>query len=367
MRLPRLTLVALACALAASPVQKKKDKEEETQTLQLPKELPNAVEGDVRRLTFHITPLSSKGLLTQQVREALRALARESSGPVLKIRAFVAGSGDVRRVRDLVSEYYTDHKEPLPALSLVQAGGLPQEGAQVILEGTAESRKEVNPHGLALLAAQAATSDNPLDPVPPLAEKALGNLRQAVAAASAKPADALRVTCFLSSLDNLAATRKLVAADYPKAATAYIQTQRAPFRALAACEAVVRLAADPGEPLRLVNPEGLPQVPGESQIALVGPTRVVLSGTQVSFGYQEQDARLAFQRMEKALEQDGTSLRQVAFAQYYPLSLGIADQVRKVRAEFFDAQHAPAGAFLLFEGLPSLDAGFAVEVVAVKQ
>ena len=73
-------LVALACGLAlvAWPAQKKKD--EVTQTLQIPRELPNAVVGDTRRLTFHVTPLSSKGLLSQQVRDALKALAREAGG-----------------------------------------------------------------------------------------------------------------------------------------------------------------------------------------------------------------------------------------------------------------------------------------------
>ena len=41
---------------------------------------------------------------------------------MLKIRAFVAGSGDVRRVRDLVSEEFTERKPPLPALTLLRAG-----------------------------------------------------------------------------------------------------------------------------------------------------------------------------------------------------------------------------------------------------
>ena len=128
-------LVALACALAVAAWPAKKKKEDETQTLQLPKELPGAVVGDTRRLAFYVTPLSAKGLLSQQIRDALKALDRQAGGnAVLKIRAFVAGSGDLRRVRDLVSETYTERKQPLPALSLIQAGGLPLEGAQVVLE-----------------------------------------------------------------------------------------------------------------------------------------------------------------------------------------------------------------------------------------
>ena len=198
MRLPRessrrggikvLIAVALACGLAgwASSEQRRKKDEDVTQTLQLPKELPSTIAGDTRRLTFYVTPLSSKGLLTPQIRDALKALSHQAgSDTVLKIRAFVAGSGDVRRVRDLVSEIFTDRKQPLPVLSLIRSGGLPMEGAQVELEAIASSRKEVNPHGLAFLSAQMATADDPLSPVAPLAADAVGKLRKAVHAAGA--------------------------------------------------------------------------------------------------------------------------------------------------------------------------------------
>jgi enamine deaminase RidA (YjgF/YER057c/UK114 family) len=313
-----------------------------------------------------VTPLSSKGLLSQQVRDALKALAREAGGDtVLKIRAFVGGSGDVRRVRDLVSESFTDRRQPLPALSVIQSGGLPLEGAQVVLEAIAAGKKEVNPHGLAFFSAQTASSEDPLDAVAPLAAKSLAALRQAVQAAGSEPSDVVRVTCFLSSLDNLAATSKLVEAEYPRAALNYVETQRAPVRALAACEAVARLRRDAGG-LLLLNPEGLPRERGESQIALVSAPHVVLTGSQVSFGYQEEDARLAFERLRKSLEQGGVSAGDVAFAHYYPLSAGIAEQVRKVRSKFFDDEHPPAGSLVVFEGLPSMEAGFAVDLVAAK-
>jgi enamine deaminase RidA (YjgF/YER057c/UK114 family) len=129
---------------------------------------------------------------------------------------------------------------------------------------------------------------------------------------------------------------------------------------------VARLRREAGARLLLMNPEGLPREPGESQIALVSAPRVVLTGSQVSFGYQEEDARLAFERLRKSLEQEGVSAGDVAFAHYYPLSAGIAEQVRKVRAKFFDDAHPPAGSLVLFEGLPSMEAGFAVDLVAVK-
>jgi enamine deaminase RidA (YjgF/YER057c/UK114 family) len=360
-----LKLAMLACGLALAAHSQKQNKEE-NQVLQLPKELPTAVEGDPRHLSFYVTPLSSKGLLSRQVRDALSALNREAKGdPILKIRAFVAGSGDARRVRDLVSEVFTDRKQPLPVLSLVQAGGLP-EGAQVVLEAIAASRKEVNPEGLVFLSAQPATAADPTGPVMPLAGKSLAALRLALKASGSQPADVLRVSCFLSSLDEVAAIRKTVDDEYPKVPADFVQTQRAPAHSLAACEAVAKLSRSGAPRLQVMNPEGLPAVAGASGIALVAAAKVVLTGAQVSFGYEEADARLAFQRLAKALDQAGASMHDVASAHFYPLAPGIAAQVEKVRSEFFDSARPPASSLLLFEGLPSMNAGFAIDVVAVK-
>ena len=49
----------------------------------------------------------------------------------------------------------------------------------------------------------------------------------------------------------------------------------------------------------------------------------------------------------------------------YPLSEASANLVRKVRFEYLDQARPPASTMLLFEGLPSMDASFAVDVVAV--
>jgi enamine deaminase RidA (YjgF/YER057c/UK114 family) len=347
-------------AAAQKPVAppKKPKKEEITQTLQLPKELPSAVTGETRRLTFHVTPLSSRGLLSAQIRDALKALTRETgNNPVLKIRAFVAGSGDLRRVRDLVSETFAERRLPLPALSLIQSGGFPLEGAQVVLEAIAQGKKDVNPRGLVFFSAPVATGENPLEPVEPLAAKSMERLKAALKSAGSEPADVVRLTCFLSSLDDIAATRKLVEADFGRATLNYVQTQRTPSRALAACEAVAKLTWNTGQRV-LMQPET-----GEPLAALVSAPRVILTGTQVSFGYQEDNSRLAFERMKKALEASGASGQDVAFAHFYPLAEPLAAQVRKIRPEFL---RSSAGSLLLFEGLPGMDAGFAVDIVAVK-
>ena len=365
--LAMMTCGAFVIAAALSAAVQKKKKDDETQVLQFPKDLPGAVEGDTRRLTFYTSPLSGKGLLSQQIRDAVKALEHRASGEtILKIRAFVAGPGDVRRVRDLVSELFTDRKVALPALSLIRCGGLPLDGAQVLLEATAEGRKTTNPFGLAFISAQPAYSGDRQESVEPLIAKSADGLRRAVQAARATSSDVVRVTCFMSSLDSMTAARTLIEGEYPHAAVSYLQTQREPDRASVACEAVARLTADPGVPVRLVPSDPSTSDSGQSQIALVSPAAVVLTGTQVSFGFEPKDAHLAFERLQKELEQAGTSTRSVVFAHFYPLAIPIAAQIRQVRQEFFDRTRPPAGSMLLFEGLTSLDAGFAVDVIAVK-
>ena len=296
-------LVALAAdGVPASPFQKKK-KEDQTQTLQIPKELPGAVEADTRRVTFYVTPLSAKGLLSQQIRDAVKALMRRAGNDtILKIRAFVAGPGDVRRVRDAISALFTERQKPLPALSLIRCGGLPLEGAQVVLEAIASAGKPLKQNGLAFISAQVAISGSPLDPVEPLMAKSIESLRQAVRAAGAAPADVARVTCFVSSFDNFKAWRALVEGEYPRVAVDFVRPQRSPGRAMAACEAVARLSADPG-PLRMLSvggsDAGVPAEPGQSQIALVGAQRVLLTGTQVAFGFEEKDAHQQYGTLTK--------------------------------------------------------------------
>jgi enamine deaminase RidA (YjgF/YER057c/UK114 family) len=344
----------------------KKNKEEVTQTLQLPQALPSAVAADTRRLAFQVTPLSAKGLLSQQTRDALKWLLHSANGTVVRLRAFVAGSGDLRRVRELVSETFTDHKAPLPVLTVVQVGELPLEAAQVVFESTSMARKEFDEHGLVFISAQQAVGSAPLDPVLPLAGQSLNNVATAVKAAGSEPADVLRVTCFLSSLDQLDGVRKLVESSYPAAALDFVQTQRAPARALAACEAVARLKWNTGTPVHLLNPDGLPHTAQFSQVALVAAPKLILTGSQEAFGFQDTDAHLAFDRLQKSLAHEGASLRDAVFESFYPLSGRISDQLVRVWCGFQDRARPSAATLLTFEGLPSMDASFAADVVAAK-
>ncbi len=321
---------------------------------------------ETRRLVFKVSPLSAKGSLAQQVRDGLRAVEPGAGGSIVKLRAFVAHGADAGRVREMILESYKARRRPLPVLTVVQVGGLPAAGAQVVFESTSVARQEVNPHGLAFISGQYALSKGPSDPVAPLTAEASRRMRNAVAAIGSTPKDVLRVTCFLSSLQDLATARVHFDREYPGAARNYIQTQRIPEGGIAECEAVARLTSAAAEPLELRHAGEWKPSPSYREIAMVSAREVVLTGMQTASGKEEADFRQAFQRLEETLQQEGTSLMHAAFTSYYPLSGDLANLVRKVRPEFIDLQRPPAATMLPFEGLPVADAGFAGDVIAVR-
>jgi enamine deaminase RidA (YjgF/YER057c/UK114 family) len=233
------------------------------------------------------------------------------------------------------------------------------------MEATGVARKQVNPHGLAFLSAESAASKDYTGRMAPLVEKSVEQLGSSLRAAGLDGKDVLRVTCFLSSMEDVREARRIVASEFPRAALNFVQPQRAPSHAAAACEAVARLRAPAGEPLRMLNAGEERQPPFFSRVALVGAARVALTGSQLAFGYEDNDARLAFQRLGKTLEQVGSSPARAAVTSIYPLSGSIGEQVRRIGQEFFDKAKPPAGTLVSIEGLPSLDASFAVDVLAV--
>ena len=129
------------------------------------------------------TQLGSSGSAALGASAALKVLMRDVHGAsVMKLRAFVAGSGDMRRVQTIVSETFTDKKAPIPALSTIQVGGLPLTGAQVVIESIAVDKKVVNPQGLAFFSGQPAAS----------AAQDIATLQANVNAEGVKPAAVLR-------------------------------------------------------------------------------------------------------------------------------------------------------------------------------
>ncbi len=320
--------IGIVCLAAALSGAKKKNPDDITQTLDLPKDPPAVSIGETRRLIFSVSPLSGKGLLSQQTRDAIKAILKENGGaPVVHIRAFVAGSGDVRRVPQIVSEVFTDKKQPLPSVSVLRVGGLPLENAQVVLEVVSVAKKEVSPTGVRFLSGEAATGGDGASSARPLLDTALGSL-----AAKAAGAQALQVTCYVSQLNEAPELAASISARFPGAAVDLVQSQRAPWRAFANCEAVVR--------------------GGE------GPARLAFTGTRVAFGAAEKDAALAFQRLDRDLVDAGANPADILQTNVYPLSQDVETVVRRVRPVVARVTN------VVFEGLASIDAGFAVDAVA---
>lgn len=108
-----LLLTLLPAAVQGQKKKKKKPEVEITQTLEVIPDPPASVTVETAKLEFLASPLSGKGLLSQQIRDALKALRSQAgSRQIVKIRAFVAGTGDQRRVQSIVAETFAERNNP---------------------------------------------------------------------------------------------------------------------------------------------------------------------------------------------------------------------------------------------------------------
>lgn len=364
-----VTFALLPAALEAQKKRKPKKSEiEVTQTLELAPDPPASVTVETAKLEFLVSPLSSKGLLSQQVKDGLKFLrSKAGSRPIVKIRAFVAGTGDQRRVPAIVSEVFDDKKQPLPAVSTIQVGLLPMEGAQILMEAVILAKKPVNPNGVAFLSGMGGVGTESPEKTLPMLEKAIADLTRATRAAGSEPADVTRVTCLLSGLEQIGEVQRKMAAAFPSAVLTAVQAQRLHDRALAECEAVVRLRTKPAADLVMLNPPEMNPSPMYSKGALIGAEKIILTGTQLAFNEEDKDVHLAFQRMAKVLEAAHSSMKRVAFSSLYCLTNPVTAKIRAVRFDYYDKARPPASTLLLYEGLPSIDASFAIELVAVPE
>ncbi len=318
-----LGISVIAAAQISTPRIKppKKEKEPETQTLPLPPEPPSAVIAETGKLAFHVSPLSSKGLLTQQVHDALKALDRANGGATfIKLRAFVAGTGDMRRVATIVAEDFADKKMPLPAVTTIQVGALPMDGAQVVIEGISADKKTLNPNGVAFFPAQ--------------------RISDLAVSAKAQETELLAATCFVPDIGQVARARAEVMAALPGVAANFVQLTRLPVEPETSCEGVGRL-----------------QKPGKS------PAKLVFTAIQMSFGDQEKDHRLAYGRLGRALETMKAGYAESLMMRIYSLSRSAGEKAAALGPEYLGRSARPASVQVV-EGLPSLDATVALELIA---
>ena len=202
----------------------------------------------------------------------------------------------------------------------------------MVIESVSADKKTVNPAGLAFFSAQSAAE-----------------LRTA-----AQGIGMLRVTCFLSSLDEVQAVRADVTTAFPAAAADFVQLTRLGVQPLVACEAVGRLEKSPAQNIELTG-----------VVALTSRPKLVFTGLQIAFRDQDADIRLAYERLGKALESQGATFHDVIFSSTYSLNRSVAAKAAALRPDFLEGGRPP-GTAQVFEGLPSLDATMAFEVLAAK-
>jgi enamine deaminase RidA (YjgF/YER057c/UK114 family) len=351
-RLMRPLLLSALLLLAVLPFsadqKRKKDEEPKTQVLPLPKEPPMALGADVESLSFRITPLLKIGKLSAQIRDSLSELIRDARGSnVIKLRAFVAGAGDSRRVQAIVSDLFTEKKLNLPVISIIQVGALGDDAAQVVIEAVIAEKRVLNPDGLAFLAGQTG----------PTLDASLGKLTQSLSAASLTPSAVLSLTCFS---DNLGDYRQhLIQANslFSKASISLVQSQREPGGYRTTCEAVARSheGDSPPQQISLLRPARVTVIPGRS--------RLVFTGLQLAFGGYLDDASSALKNLRKFSEAASGNFGQIALLDVYSLSGEATSALRKTASKF----DVPGSTITIqqIEGLPSLDAALGMEAIMV--
>jgi enamine deaminase RidA (YjgF/YER057c/UK114 family) len=315
--------------------QPKKDKKAElpNQALEHLPQLPLALPADGTRLSFLSAPLSNNGLLSQQTRDELKWMIGQAHGAqFVRIRAFVAGSGDMRRVPQLVTEIFTDKHLSLPVVVTVQVGALPLEGAQVQFDAILQQARTVNPAGVSFTSFEAES----------------GTAAQTKLLQMGSHLE--RGTCYVPTL-HLEIAVQLLPPSSMKVGTgghlhledvAWIQPQRVLNPATTWCEAVASNAGP-----------------------AVASQPLVFTGAQLAFSYSEDDARLAYERLEKTLKSANSTLKNAVFLSFYPLSSQLAELAGRVGPSYLDWAHRPAGIrSVVFEGLPAMDGSFAIEAVA---
>jgi hypothetical protein len=300
-----------------------------TQTLDAPRESPLVAIGQTSKLVFHVSPLSGEGLLSQQTRDAVKAILKLNGGAqIVHIRAFSAGNGDIRRIPQIVADVLTDQRIPLPSISIVQAGALPLGDAQVVLEAVSLSKRDVNKEGLTFHPLEEVPAQEPASPIKPLLQKSIDQL-----AAKMNGRRPLAVTCFVSLLDNGADFSHMIASRFPGAAVNLVQPRRLAWQASAGCE-------------------------GVSQGGGTSAPNIAFSGTQVGFGVEEKDAILAVQRLDRALTEAGAPRASAALVRLYLISPATSPIAMKQLEG-----SAPVASYAV-EGVGPVDAGFAIDAVS---
>lgn len=299
-----------------------------------------ALAADTESLDFHISPLLRTGGLSAQIRLSLNDLIRDTrSETIIKLRAFVAGAGDARRVQAQAAEIFSERKLPLPVLSIIQVGALSEEAAQVVIEAVVSTRRPLNPHGLAFVAGQSGSTF----------PAALEKLKHSLHAADVTPDHVLTCTCFTSRIENHETARNEVQNAFPNTAINLVQALRDPANDAATCEAIGQLTHPPSAgPVVWLK---------TARATLVNAHRLVFTGLQLTFGSFLDDAHEAITRLQRAASSVDAVEAPVEI-NAFSLDPYAGSALRK-------STSVPASTFTVqtVEGLPAIDASAGIEAV----
>jgi enamine deaminase RidA (YjgF/YER057c/UK114 family) len=336
-------LIALSSAIASGH-KKKPVQEPKPQVLPLPKEPPRALAADVERITFRVMPLLYTGHLSAQIKDSLSSLLRETHGDtIVKLRAFVAGAGDSRRVQGFVSDMFSEKKVPLPVLTIVQVGALGNDASAVAFEAVVEGKKTSNPNGLAFFIGRDGST----------LEEAASKLDSRVKKSGMAASDVVRVTCFADQMTQYPAMHRLLTEAFPAAQVSVVQTLRDPLDSRAVCEAVARLSVP--------NSPQMPNQHADPGTSVVSSGPVVFTGLQLSFGTYLDDADSALSRLTRDAEAVHGDVRSALSLNAFSLDPAAASAIVKTLPKY----EMPRQTLTVqtVEGLPALDAALGIEAV----
>jgi enamine deaminase RidA (YjgF/YER057c/UK114 family) len=150
----------------------------------------------------------------------------------------------------------------------------------------------------------------------------------------------VQVTCFVGDVNQVDHARAEAASAFPGAAVNFVQLTRLAIEPGISCEGVGRL-----------------QKPGRS------PAKLVFTGIQMAFQDRDQDLRLAYGRLGRALETMKAAYSDTLVMSVYSLNPATAKKAAALAPEFLGPSARPAGSTQVVEGLPSPDATVAIELV----
>ncbi len=363
----RLLMLFALCVMGA--MAQKPPKEEKPQVLAAIPDAPNAVTITSSHFGLLAVPPEDRGLLSKQVEESLKNLRKSlRKRRLARITAWVGGAGDVRRVSSSIREQLSEWRMPIPAITVVRVGALPDNASRVAFDVEVEEERPVNPHGLIFLAGERTLSREFRLNLKPDFESVLATLEQRLNAEGAAPAAVISARCFVSLSDDLAGLDRALRQRYPSAQARVMQALRSTPDSFVNCKLVARAAVS--SPAAL-EPKIETLVEGEQPVTTlvkVNTPRLVLTSAQLCFRATDADLALGFERLENTLEEQGTKLSNAVQLSILAQSPELGIRAEQQGRRFLNTRYDPAIFRQTIEALPALDSTISLDaIVAVPE